>query len=112
MRTLVVLAVLAGVADADPELCAPGARHHGAAIDLDVKHADVHDVLRLLADVGHVNLVIANDVTGEVTVRLQKVPWDAATCSIAASLHLHVTLEDRVLSVSAAGSRSARPAGR
>src|SRR5687767_14517615 len=47
-------------------------------ITLDVKDADLHNVLRLLADVGRINLVVADDVKGRVTVRLTNVPWSEA----------------------------------
>ena len=89
----------AQVPASERDLCAPNARHHGATIDLDVKLADIHDVLRLLADVAHANLVVANDVAGKITLRLQRVPWDAAICTIAAAQHLTVTVEDNVLLV-------------
>ena len=53
-------------------------RYTGRRIDLDLKDADVHNVLRLLADVGRVNIVTADDVSGNVTIRMRNVPWDQA----------------------------------
>jgi type IV pilus assembly protein PilQ len=50
----------------------------GRRIDLDLKDADVHNVLRLLADVGQVNIVTADNVTGTITIRMRNVPWDQA----------------------------------
>ncbi len=50
----------------------------GRRIDLDLKDADVHNVLRLLADVGQVNIVTADNVSGTVTIRMRNVPWDQA----------------------------------
>ncbi|MFO0550280.1 MAG: type IV pilus secretin PilQ [Polyangiaceae bacterium] len=50
----------------------------GRRIDLDLKDADIHDVLRLLADVGRVNVVTADNVSGSVTIRMRNVPWDQA----------------------------------
>jgi type IV pilus assembly protein PilQ len=41
-----------------------------------LKDADVHNVLRLLADTGHVNIVTADDVAGTITIRMHNVPWD------------------------------------
>jgi type II secretory pathway component HofQ len=97
---LVVLALVAVplVAHAgDP--CARGAKHHGAPIDLDLKDADVHDVFRLLSDVGHVNLVVSDEVAGKVTLRLKHVAWDLAACTIAASQHLQLDVQDNILIV-------------
>lgn len=53
-------------------------RFNGRRIDLDLKDADVHNVLRLLADVGRVNIVTADNVSGSVTIRMRNVPWDQA----------------------------------
>ena len=50
----------------------------GRRIDLDLKDADVHNVLRLLADVGQVNIVTADNVSGSITIRMRNVPWDQA----------------------------------
>ncbi len=53
-------------------------RYRGRRIDLDLKDADIHNVLRLLADVGRVNIVTADNVQGSVTIRMRNVPWDQA----------------------------------
>lgn len=55
-----------------------GGRYSGRRIDLDLKDADIHNVLRFLADVGKVNIVTADDVTGTITIRMRNVPWDQA----------------------------------
>jgi len=55
-----------------------GKAAQGRRIDLDLKDADIHDVLRLIADVGRVNVVAAENVTGTVTIRMRSVPWDQA----------------------------------
>lgn len=44
-------------------------------IDIDVKDADVLDVLRLLAEVGGFNLVADPEVSCELTLKLTSVPW-------------------------------------
>jgi type IV pilus assembly protein PilQ len=51
-------------------------RYNGRRIDIDLKDADIHNILRLLADTGHVNVVTADDVTGTITIRMRNVPWD------------------------------------
>jgi type IV pilus assembly protein PilQ len=54
------------------------ARYGGRRIDLDLKDADIHNVLRLLADVGRVNVVTSDNVAGAVTIRMRNIPWDQA----------------------------------
>ncbi|MFI5297900.1 MAG: type IV pilus secretin PilQ [Polyangiales bacterium] len=53
-------------------------KYTGRKIDLDFKDADIHNILRLLADVGKVNIVTADDVSGSVTIKMKNVPWDQA----------------------------------
>lgn len=55
-----------------------GRRYGGRRIDLDFKDADIHNILRLLAEVGGVNIVTADNVSGQVTIRMRNVPWDQA----------------------------------
>jgi type IV pilus assembly protein PilQ len=57
---------------------APRRRYSGRRIDLDFKGADIHNILRLLSDVGRVNIVTSDDVKGEITIKMRNVPWDQA----------------------------------
>jgi type IV pilus assembly protein PilQ len=93
MRALVIgglgVAMLASPAFADSDdACATDdgrpRRFRGAPIDLDVKNADIHDVYRLLGDVGRVNIVIPEDIKAKVTLKLKRVPWDQVACTVAA----------------------------
>ncbi|MDC3955671.1 type IV pilus secretin PilQ [Polyangium jinanense] len=61
-----------------PTTLAQQRRFTGRRIDLDLKDADVHNVLRLISDVGRVNIVTSDDVKGNVTIRMRNVPWDQA----------------------------------
>ena len=67
-----------GAAGFTSSVNAQNARYNGRRIDLDLKDADIHNILRLLADVGHVNIVTADDVAGSITIRMRNVPWDQA----------------------------------
>ena len=77
----------------------PNARYRGATVDLDVKDANIHDVYRLLADVGKVNIVVPDTVTGKVTMKLKRVPWDQIACTVAAVYQLDVTVDGNVIMV-------------
>jgi type IV pilus assembly protein PilQ len=104
MRVLlpIVLSLVAVAAGAHAgELCAPGAKHRGRTVDLDLVNADIRDVLRLLADTANINLVVGDSVTGKVTMKLRRVAWDAAACTIAATHRLAMTVEDNILLVTA-----------
>jgi type IV pilus assembly protein PilQ len=81
------------------ELCGRNVRHHGAPIDLNVKDADIHDVFRLIAHAARVNLVVPDDVTGKVTLRVVRVPWDALACAVAGVHRLTITVDGNILLV-------------
>ena len=53
-------------------------RQASQRISFDFIDADVRNVLRVLAEVGKKNIVIADDVKGKVTIKLQDVPLDEA----------------------------------
>jgi hypothetical protein len=82
---------------------APARLAHGRLIDLDVKGVDLQDVCRLLADVGGVNIVVADDARGTVTVRLKRVPWDEALDAIVEAKGLRTVREGNVLLVKPQG---------
>jgi type IV pilus assembly protein PilQ len=74
-------------------------RFRGAPVDLDLKGADLADVFRLLADVGHVNIVVDGTVTGSITLRLKHVPWDQALDLVARTKGLALEREGNVIVV-------------
>jgi type IV pilus assembly protein PilQ len=58
---------------------APQARgYSGRRITLDFHDIEIRNLLRLIADVSKKNIVVADDVSGKVTVSLRNVPWDQA----------------------------------
>ncbi|MBN2575944.1 MAG: type IV pilus secretin PilQ [Deltaproteobacteria bacterium] len=74
-------------------------RYTGRRIDLDFKGADIHNILRLLADVGQVNVIVADDVRGEITIKMRDVPWDQALDVILRSKGLGSVREGNLLRV-------------
>jgi type II secretory pathway component HofQ len=100
-RALLSIAIVVGIAPPtatadERQTCITGTRYRGHKIDVDFKEAGLHDVFRFLSDVGRVNVVVADDVVGKVTMRLRKVPWDQALCVVAQTKRLHVTLDGNV----------------
>lgn len=54
----------------------------GQTISLDFQDANIKTVLRLLSEVGGVTIVSGDDVKGNVTVYMKKVPWNQALDTI------------------------------
>jgi type IV pilus assembly protein PilQ len=76
-----------------------GGRYDGRRIDLDLKDADIHNVLRLLADVGRVNIVTSDDVQGSVTIRMRNIPWDQALDIVLQSKNLGMVQKGNIIRV-------------
>jgi type IV pilus assembly protein PilQ len=58
---------------------APQRREYvGRRITLDFHDIEIRNLLRLIADVSKKNIVVADNVSGKVTVSLRNVPWDQA----------------------------------
>lgn len=69
-------------------------------ISLDLKDADVRNVLRLIAEAGQMNLAATDDVQGKVTLRLFDVSSEEALAIVARSLGLDTQVEGSFLRVS------------
>jgi type IV pilus assembly protein PilQ len=74
-------------------------RFVGEPVSLDLKDADLKDVLRTFAELEKFNIAIDPEVRGSVTVRLENVPWDQALEVILAGNGLGYVLEGNVLRV-------------
>jgi type IV pilus assembly protein PilQ len=58
------------------------AKYAGRKISLDFQDAPIRAVLRLLAEEGGITIVSGDDVKGNMTVHMKKVPWDQALDTI------------------------------
>jgi type IV pilus assembly protein PilQ len=76
-----------------------GRRYTGRRIDVDLKDADIHNVLRILAEAGRVNVVAADNVDGSVTIRLKNVPWDQAMDTILQAKKLGMVRRGNIIRV-------------
>ena len=65
-----------------------GKKFTGRKISLDFKDADIRSIFRLIADISKFNLIISDDVSGRVTIKLDDVPWDQAFAIILQSKSL------------------------
>lgn len=54
------------------------ARYRGKKVSFEFKDIDIQNLLRIIAEISKKNVVVADDVSGKVTIRLRNVPWDQA----------------------------------
>ena len=61
-----------------PEGEKPGGEkvYTGQKISLDFKDADIRNILRLISDISGLNIIVSDNVKGQVTIKLENVPWD------------------------------------
>ncbi|MBK9266872.1 MAG: type IV pilus secretin PilQ [Polyangiaceae bacterium] len=74
-------------------------RFAGRRIDLDLKDADIHNVLRFISDIGRVNVITSDDVKGTVTIRIKNVPWDQALETVLQSKGLGMVRQGNMIRV-------------
>ena len=51
-------------------------KYTGAKISIDIQNADIKSVLRMLSEVGNVNIVLGEEIEGKITLKVRNVPWD------------------------------------
>jgi len=74
-------------------------RSIGEKISLDLKDADLKDVLATFGKLARINIAVDPEVHGSVTVQLHDVPWDQALELILRSNGLGYVLEGNILRV-------------
>jgi type IV pilus secretin PilQ/predicted competence protein len=89
---------------AETALLAGSSRYSGRRISLDLQDADLINVMRLFAEVANLNIILAPDVKGKVTVRMVNIPWDQAMDTILRMNGLGYALEDNILRIASVGA--------
>ena len=100
------------VADLRPEVAGaqpdaqPRAVHYedekvysGQRMSLDVRNADIHEVIRMIGEVSGKSVVVSDAVAGKVTMKLNDVPWDQALDIVLSSRNLGLEEMGNVLTV-------------
>jgi len=79
----------------------PGAKkeYRGQLVSFDFKDADIRDVFRILADISGLNMIIASNVKGTVTLKLSNVPWDQAMDVVLEDAGLGAFVEGNVVKI-------------
>jgi type IV pilus secretin PilQ/predicted competence protein len=89
---------------AETSVLTGGSGFTGRKISLDLQDADLVNVMRLFAEVANLNIILAPDVKGKVTVRMMNVPWDQAMSIILKMNGLGYSLEDHVLRIASSSA--------
>ncbi|MCP5079896.1 MAG: type IV pilus secretin PilQ, partial [Psychromonas sp.] len=83
---------------------------NGRSISLSFQDIPVRTVLQIIADYNEFNLIISDTVTGNITLRLDGVPWDQALSIILKVKGLDKRMQGNILMVAPSDELAAREA--
>lgn len=81
------------------EFLAGNNKFYGRSISIQVKDADIRDVLSFIADESGINMIIAESVKGTITLKLREIPWDQALVTVMKSKNLGYIREGSVVRI-------------
>jgi type IV pilus assembly protein PilQ len=81
--------------------------YRGHPISLELRDADIRDVIHLFATITNLNFVIDPEVGGRITIYLKEVPWDQALDIILKNNGLGKVFENNVMRIASTGKLAA-----
>jgi type IV pilus assembly protein PilQ len=71
----------------------------GQKISIDLQDADLEHVLRLISEVSGYNLILDEDISGKISLKLVDIPWDQALDLILLQKNLGMVLKGNIMRV-------------
>lgn len=71
----------------------------GQKVSFDFKDIDIRNALKLIAEMSNLNIIMSDDVSGKLTMRLVNVPWDQALDIILSARGLGKELQGNVMRI-------------
>lgn len=81
------------------EFLAGNTKFYGKKISIEMNSMDVRDALRFITEESGVNMVVAEEVRGNVSLKLRQVPWDQALVVLMRAKRLGYTRQGNVLRI-------------
>ncbi len=106
--TLEVQPIVQTAKDERPTLYSQDREYGGERLTLNFQDIETRAVLQLLADVSGRNIIVSDTVQGNVTLRLQNVPWDQALDIVLATKGLDMRENGNVIIVAPATEIASR----
>lgn len=90
----------------------PGMKEHytGERISIDLQDADVELVLRLISEVSGYNLILDDEISGKISLKLVDIPWDQALDLVLLQRNLGVVMKGNIMRVASAAKLEAERA--
>lgn len=80
-----------------------GKKYTGRKVTLEFSDADVRKIFQLIAEVSNLNFLIADDVSGTISIKLVNVPWDQALDVILESKNLEMKRSGNIVQIKPLG---------
>lgn len=106
--TVEIQPVVKEAAKTEKTLFSPEKEYEGERLTLNFQDIETRAVLQLLADVSGRNVVVSDTVQGNVTLRLQNVPWDQALDIVLATKGLDKRQNGNVMIIAPSDEIAAR----
>lgn len=74
-------------------------KYYGHPISVSFKDGDIRDVLNFIAEESGLNMVVSEEVKGNVSIKLRKIPWDQALIIILQAKQLGYVRQGNILRV-------------
>ncbi len=74
-------------------------KFYGRKISIQFKDADIRDVFNFIAEESGLNIIVGEEVTGKVTLKLRQIPWDQALIVILKSKKLGYVRQGNILRI-------------
>lgn len=71
----------------------------GAKISIDLQDADIEHVLRLISEISGHNLILDQNITGKISLKLVDIPWDQALDLILQQKNLGMVLKGNIMRI-------------
>lgn len=79
----------------------PGMKENytGEKISIDLQDADVEHVLRLIAEISGYNLILDDEISGKISLRLVDIPWDQALDLVLLQRNLAMVIKGNIMRI-------------
>jgi type IV pilus assembly protein PilQ len=84
------------------EFLANNQQFYGKKISIEANGADVREIIKFISEESGVNLVLSEDVTGKLSIKLKQVPWDQALVVVMRSKNLGYLRQGQILRIAKA----------
>jgi len=85
-------------------------RYTGERISIDLQNAEVEHVLRLISEISGYNLILDDEISGKISLKLVDIPWDQALDLVLLQRGLGMVIKGNIMRIASTGKLEAERA--